>query len=944
MSCPLFFAIMKSVINMKKSFNKILIWCFVSSVAAVGLFLLIMAVAGVYPFGSLSVAKSDAIYQYIPFFSEFSQRIKEGASLLYSWNNGGQNFLGTVCYYLVNPFNLVCVFFGKDNTLSAYLTVIILNTCAIAFSMAYYLQKHFNKSGIHTVLFSLLYTFSGFYIAYYYNTMWLMALICLPIIALGIEKITEGKSAFTYLAALTVCIVSNFYLGYMICIFSVLYFFVCLFSQDINSKDDENRVALSSVLMKFAGSSLLSGLLSAITLIPIIYCLSGAYVKNVFNDDGGLFFGLGEFLRVHLPGIIPNEILPTASTYPPVMLGSFALLLLPMYAFTKKISKNEKASHIILAVLLAFSFAVPKVYYLWHGMSAPAGLPYRFAFIYLFVLVKLAYCVFENIKDAGKLTTVISAVAVGAVYVYSFATLDETYSRQLLIGAVTSFVSFVLIAIAVFVKKSKVQLISALALAVTVAEISLTCSGVFAAVPKDDLYKESENALQASEIISKDSDAEFIRSEFADTKNIMLDGKKGYSLNSGSIYSLNGISSFSSLVDSDYAMMQFDMGLAGNMGNAYAYTAQTPIYNTLFAMDYVIDNANALESNPYYEYVGSTDDYEVYKTVKSANFGILANSEVKQWDGYNSNPLNSQNTFWESITGVKDTITLIEPDEIKAVDCEFVSQSELKAAAGDEGEVHIHSHGEESSSTTQNVYDLLDSITGLYAYNINSSDYSIEISFTSEKTQNVYLVAQSGIADNVTVRKSTDGNTNTFGFESKRIIDIGVCQAGETVDLIFKAYEGFDMNSLDDSSEVSDSLMCVIGALDSEAFEKSEQALGSNGVLTMTSFEEDKMSFSATVNKDSVCLMPMAYDEGWSVTVDGEEVELYEHSSHILMFDLTQGEHQIEMKYFPQGLKEGIFVSVCSLLILALVILLIKVRKMKDSLPEKENTKPEKDD
>ncbi len=921
---------------MKKFEKKIVLWCFASSLAALAVYLIIMMLGGVSPFGENTVIKSDAIYQYVPFLNEFVQRIKNGASLLYSWSSGS-NFFGTICYYLINPFNFVAIFFSSENIVQAYNLIIILNTMTIAFSTAWYLQKHFKKSDITTVLFSLLYTFSGFFVAYYYNTMWLMALICLPIIALGIEKIVSGGNFATYLIALTVCIISNFYLSYMICIFSVLYFFVCLFSQDINQKNDNNRVPLTGVVVKFGVASLFSGLLSAVTLLPIIYSLSHAYIKNVFNDDGGLFFNIGEFLRSHLPGLIPNCILPTESTFPSLMLGSFALLLIPMYIFAKNASKNEKISHIVLVVLLAVSFAVPQIYYIWHGMSAPAGLPYRFSFIYLFVLITMAYTVLENIKKISKLAVVLSVLITGTAYFYAFATSYSSYPFELKIGAVTTAISLVLIVLLIFVKKARITLISTAALVLTVVELSATTFGTFSCNPKSALFNESYSAAEAKKIVSEES-GEFSKIEFAEYKDIFLSGKSGFSLNTGSLYSMNGVSAFSSLVDSDYAMFQFDMGCSGNLGNSYAYTAQTPIYNTLFDVGYVIDNGDKLDGNPQYEYVGQADNYPVYKSVKHTDFGILANSEVEEWDGYNSNPLNAQTTLWQSITGVEDVITMLAPDGIKTNNCELVSQETAKVSA-DSGTQHIHTHSDDGEEESGDIYDMLDNISGLYAYKINDADFSIEITFTPEKTQNIYLVAQSGYIDTLTVTKSGSEYVNDFSFSGKRIIDIGQCEARKAVTVTLKPSTDIDMSSLDLSKTVNDAFMLVIGGMDSEKYEQSVKALGSNGTIKLKSFDEDNFSLDISAKKDSTCILPMPYDEGWTVTVDGEAVELYEHGSHMMMFNITQGEHTVEMKYFPQGLKEGIFVSIASILALALVMLLSKVRKMKAELAAEEEAK-----
>lgn len=137
--------------------------------------------------------------------------------------------------------------------------------------------------------------------------------------------------------------------------------------------------------------------------------------------------------------------------------------------------------------------------------------------------------------------------------------------------------------------------------------------------------------------------------------------------------------------------------------------------------------------------------------------------------------------------------------------------------------------------------------------------------------------------------------------------------------------------------------------VDNEAFMNGYKHILENGTLKIETFKDSYIKGTVNASKDGVMVASMPYDEGWTVTVDGEAVELIKNESHMMMFNISQGEHTVEMKYFPQGLKEGIFVSLASILALALVMLLSKVRKMKAEVlaqeeAEKTANAPEKDD
>ena len=54
--------------------------------------------------------------------------------------------------------------------------------------------------------------------------MWLDGLVFLPLIILGIEKIIDERRPLLYIISLAVMLYANYFIAYMICLFSCLYF------------------------------------------------------------------------------------------------------------------------------------------------------------------------------------------------------------------------------------------------------------------------------------------------------------------------------------------------------------------------------------------------------------------------------------------------------------------------------------------------------------------------------------------------------------------------------------------------------------------------------------------------------------------------------------------------------------------------------------------------
>ena len=77
-----------------------------------------------------------------------------------------------------------------------------------------------------------------------------------------------------------------------------------------------------------------------------------------------------------------------------------------------------------------------------------------------------------------------------------------------------------------------------------------------------------------------------------------------------------------------------------------------------------------------------------------------------------------------------------------------------------------------------------------------------------------------------------------------------------------------------------------------------------------------------------LCTIP--YDAGWNVTVDGKKAEVFTTLGNYMLFEITPGEHVIELKFIPQGLYIGIAVSVVMILLLLLIFGISQVRKQKN--------------
>ena len=186
---------------MKKFLNKIkqndyLIYTFLTSILIIGIIYKLQEVA---PFGENSLLKIDFFHQYGPMLAELYDRIHSGESLLYTFNTGlGLPFFRNFFNYLASPFNIIIFLFKRENLLLSYSILIGIKAALAATTMTYYLKKKINANKYLLIGLGLLYAFSAYFCAFYWNIMWTDGMIFLPLITLGIENIIDKQNGLLY--------------------------------------------------------------------------------------------------------------------------------------------------------------------------------------------------------------------------------------------------------------------------------------------------------------------------------------------------------------------------------------------------------------------------------------------------------------------------------------------------------------------------------------------------------------------------------------------------------------------------------------------------------------------------------------------------------------------------------------------------------------------------
>ena len=364
-----------------------------SFVIPILIMLIACLISKTYPLGEQALSKYDGYYQYIGFTNYYKTVLLGKNSLFYSFKGLlGFNFYATAIYYLFNPTNLLCIFSTNNTILEYYTLIIFLRIGLSGFTMCKYIKyKYPKQSNITYIIFSITYALMAYNVTYYFNYMFFDTIVLFPITMLGLQKLIDKNDNRLYIISLTLSILSNYYIGYMVCIFSLLYF---IYQSYIYKKDKKT-------IKNFIISSLLSGFICSIILIPeALELLEGKALLYKSADQTDYFKFNLNFLNIFykaFPGTINNYDLKYGMVN--IYISMLVIVLDIKYFFNKKITKKEKKATAIFILFFLLSISFNLIDYAWQLFQRPIWYPNRYIFTFSFLLIVIAMKELINIEN-----------------------------------------------------------------------------------------------------------------------------------------------------------------------------------------------------------------------------------------------------------------------------------------------------------------------------------------------------------------------------------------------------------------------------------------------------------------------------------------------------------------------------------------------------------------
>jgi len=601
----------------------------VPSLITFGILLVLFYYQGLYPFSANSIVQVDADYQFIPVLYRIYDFLHGNGNIIYDDIGLGNNIYISMVIQgsLFSPLSLLLYFTSRSNITCFFNILVIVKMCLISLTTYIYINKSYKVNEYYKIIFSILYTFSGWVLLNYFNIMWMDSLILFPLIVMYLDELLNKGKYVGYVITLSMSLMISYYMSYFILLFILFYSFVYIFL-----KLDKSKVKKTIFVLGVA--TVIAIMISSVSLLPCLY--------QTFNSS--------RLDSSSTSGLFNNFM--NKSLY--LMLSSVFLVIFGMLFFKYKKDRKNIYIYVILFILFSIGIFIEPINLAIH-MGSYWSFPYRYSFITLFILVNgcLYYISKYDFKGYKRyeLYRFIMFILLGIVLVYvnklyykdivdSLIVLDfddiDIYKNILIVFSIIIF----MIVTSVSFSNKKYRYIS----------FSIICLlQIFIYSGWSMYYNDGYYLSKNSNDINNNLD--IVDSGFGRYKM----GYTNYTPDYGFIYGVNTMDNWLHILPSSEIDTYRDLGYKNSDTCIRSYGG-TIFSDWLFNVRYIIDN-KILNDNMY-TLLDSYNEYNLYEYRYSNGFGLVYNKNDSKIDNMDS--FHMQNVMYRELFGKDNNIIKID--------------------------------------------------------------------------------------------------------------------------------------------------------------------------------------------------------------------------------------------------------------------------------------------
>ena len=865
--------------------------------------LFVMLISQYEPFGKYSMLYSDMYHQYYPFFVEFRRCLRAGESLLHTWSVGlGMDYLGLIAYYVASPLNLLSVLVPEGWLLEFFSLLVPVKLGLASLFFALFLKKLFGREDVSVAVFGGCYGLCAWALGFQWNIMWLDTFALFPLVVLGTVALLREKKFALYTLTLFLSIWSNYYIGLFTCIFVFLFFFIyqiCRWGGWKKFFCDLCRIAFFSALaigmtavLTLPAFAALQTTQSSVNKFPTTFRLNIAKdhtLKGLFDAMRQVAGNMGGALEPNFKEGLPN-----------VYCGIFNIVLMFLYLMAKDVKRRDKVCAVFLLLFFNVSFIIRQLDYIWHGFHFTNMIPYRFSFLYSFVVLYMAYRAWLLRK---KFSTV-QIVAAGGLAAAVLACSNElTAKTEVALGAwelevpvyliyngvflLLYLLSFVLGSLkqklpeepteeqlrAVRAETVRRRAMSAkLLLAVMCLELvgTLSCFGIyFTGTGVSNYPKGTEHTASVIRYMhERERRNPFFRAETTHSQT----------LNDGALNGYHGVSAFTSSANVKTTEFMKALGFsAKNTYNRYLFEESSPVSNLFLGLKYMIERDGRDRTGTFFKDVNTFGSTTLLENQAYLPLGFLAEGELADLSfGENGNAFVFQNDLFTAATGLPGNVW-----HRLTGDAMTITASGVNLDDSNQSGYCRYSGAEKNSNVTYSFTADRDGFACLHLSLPKRNDYYVSVNGAELYKETISLDQMIAVAD----------------VKAGDVIDVRVvCDPGESSTM---------------------TLNCAV--LNGELFWQG-YAILNRCRWELTQFEGTRIEGTVSCDRDGLLYTSIPQNGNWKATVDGKEARIKLVGECMAALDLTEGDHEIVFSYENPAFSLGWKVSLgCLALFLLLV-------------------------
>jgi len=759
---------------------------------------------------------------------------------------------------------------------------------------AIFLKKSFKRDDLSISMFGSLYALCAWALGYQWNIMWLDTFALLPLVALGTVSLLRDRKFVLYTVTLFLSIYSNYYIGLFTCIF-VLLLFICY---EICRWQNLGRFMCD--LARIALFSLLAIGMTAILSLPTLAALQTTQSSvNKFPEgfklniaDTNTWKGLLDAMR-QVAGNMNGGLEPTYKEgLPNLYCGISTNIFAVLYLTSRQIRKRDRVCTILLLLFFNLSFIIRQLDYIWHGFHFTNMIPYRFSFLYCFVMLYMAYRAFL-LRNRFRLWQVILAAMVSIALTFCVNTLNDI--------AYWAFNGvFLLLYLAVLIymhpcfrrknltnrdacknywaERRARQRIAPIALfSIMTVEIALSLVNFGLSFKGTSVANYPRGLKHTATVISymqeREKDNLFYRAETTHTQT----------LNDGALNNYNGISTFTSSANVKVTEFMKALGYgAKNTYNRYCFEESSPVANLFLGIKYMLERQGQVEENPYFDDLYSSDNVHLLENNAYLPLGFLANTQLINTNfSRTGNPFIFQNDLLRDASGITENVW------------SFL----------DGGALTVQGENDILTSQTQSGHSSYDA-------SAQAKDTTLTYSYTVDRTGLMCIHLDLSKKNSYSVWKNgTKLYSETYSLP--QMIAVSSVAPGDVIEikLTCKANEKGTIK--------------IIGAVLNESAFRSAYDVLSASTLELTSFQNTELTGTINCNRPGVLYTSIPQNGNWIASVDGETVETVLIGDAMVGLLLSEGEHNITLSYHNSAFSLGWRISFICLMVFSSLYLIV---------------------